>query len=588
MRNRSNVRRSAGRYLLLAVMLFTLLIPLSAGAAEVNFAYPKVSTKKGIYVTPGMEEDALELGIRHTTINLSVGDFMPAPAYRNSTHCYSMSYGGTTYWFAKNCIERYDRELNRLAESNVIVTAILLLPRRSDLNYLIYPAARGKSANYYQWNMTDASAVNTLRAIVTFFQRRYSNPNGARIVGWIVGNEVNNSRDWNWGGYIGVDTYVDLYAAEVAEVYRAARSVYGNARIYMCLDHYWSAGNGSYWYAGKTILKKFASRMKARGLGKGTWNIAYHPYNTDLTVTDIMASSSSVTNKAGTRIITMKNLNVLTKFVKKKYSKNCRIILSEQGYSSVTRGRNTSAEQAKSVALAYYIAQHNSMVDSLILHRQVDHSAEAAAGGAFGLYSSWGGENASARKLAWDTYQIVDSTVTNKYTRYAAKQAKKATGKKVKKVFTAKKGKFQATNSLGWSHYYTNGAAGYGALSGISLSGSGYVLRHDASRNANVPWGIRRSGTINCRTMDKLGFGIIVNGATNGSCRLTLRLWSGAKSYFKAAAVIGNGTPNSLLVDLSKWKHRNNITRIDILLTPNGGGWTSGANASVYSIGIRR
>ena len=48
------------------------------------------------------------------------------------------------------------------------------------------------------------------------------------------------------------------------------------------------------------------------------------------------------------------------------------------------------------------------------------------------------------------------------------------------------------------------------------------------------------------------------------------------------------GVPNGLYMKLEKWKYRNKITRIDILVTPNGGGWTANADAAIWSIGIRK
>lgn len=572
---------------MMLVLTMSFLMLTEALAAEAKYAYPSATNKKGLYVCPGMEEDAIELNVKHATINLSVGDFMPSKAYRNNNHCVPFTYEGETFWFSKASLEQYDTELNRLAQNDVIVTAILLLPARSDdLSYLIYPAARGKSANYYQWNMTDARAVRALKAIVTFFQRRYLKKSGPRIVGWIVGNEVNNSSVWNWAGYIDVDTYMSLYAAQVAEVYKAARKVYANARIYMCLDHYWSASNGSYWYAGKTILTKFAKQISSKGLKKGTWCIAYHPYNISQYEPNIMSSSAAVTNKTSTRIITMKNLNVLTKYVKKKYSSKCRIILSEQGYSSVTANRDTSAEQAKNIALAYYIAEQNSMVDSLILHRHVDHTGE---GEKYGLYTSWGGENAAYQKASWSTYKYADTTKTNSYTKYAAKQAKKISKKTVKKKITVKTGKFSTVKSLSWKKSYTNKFSPFGALSDFGLSNGIYYLTHDAYRNANVPWGMVRKGKINCKTYKKFGFGIVVNGARSGSALVYLRLWSDSKRYFDCSCTVPNGVPRNLCVNLSKWKYRNKITKVEIYIrAADGGGWSNGTSAQIYTIGVKK
>lgn len=581
-------RRKALRHFLTIALALSLVFLMLTGvqAAEFNYAYPKATSKKGLYVCPGMEEDAIELGIQHATINLSVGDFMPSSAYRNNTHCIPFVYEGTTYWFSKNAVAKYDSELIRLSGSNVLVTAILLLPNRNDdLKYLIYPAARNKKANYYQWDMTNPEAVRALRAIVTFFQRRYSNPSGPRIVGWIVGNEVNNSGVWNWAGNISIDAYVNLYAAQVAEVYSAARSVYASARIYMCLDHYWSAGNGSYWYPGKDILTRFAGCMAARGLGKGTWCIAYHPYNISEKEPNILSTSAAVTNKVDTRIITMKNLSVLTRFVKKYYSKNCRIILSEQGYSSVTSGRDTSAEQAKNVALAYYITQQNDMVDSLILHRQVDHTGE---GERYGLYTSWGGESAAYQKLSWASYKYADTTKTNRYTRNAANEAKKITGKKVTKSLTVKNGNLKPIGDLSWTMGYTNNFTPFGALASFRYENGAYVLGHDYSRNANVPWGMVRAGRINCKKNQKFGFGILVNGSLNGSATVYLRLWSGNKNYFDASAVVACGIRNNLYANLKKWTKRNKITKVEILIRPAGAGWVNGSSAQIYSIGTRK
>jgi len=251
----------------------------------------------------------------------------------------------------------------------------------------------------------------------------------------------------------------------------------------------------------------------------------------------------------------------------------------------VTGGKNSSTEQARSVALAYYIAQNNSMVDALILHRHVDHSLEAATGAAFGLYTSSGGENASEKKPSWDAYRLADTTKTNKYTRYAEKQAKKVTGKTIKKVFKVQTGKLKTTTGLKWKKYCTAGAAGYGALSGFSWVNNTYLLTHDNARNANVVWGIRRKGKVNCSSRKKLGFGIRVNGALNGKCRVTVRLWAGKKRFYEAKKVIPCKTSVGLYVNLKKWKYRKKISRIDILISPAGSRWAKDANAAIYAIG---
>ena len=123
------MKHRAGTVRCLAAVMAAVMVFLCAPAswaAQYHYAYPSANTKKGLYVAPGMEEDALELGIQHATINLSVGEFMPDAVYRNKRHCVPYQYDGKTFWFSKDALERYDTELGRLAketnEKNRVVT----------------------------------------------------------------------------------------------------------------------------------------------------------------------------------------------------------------------------------------------------------------------------------------------------------------------------------------------------------------------------------------------------------------------------------------------------------------------------------
>ena len=568
--------------------LLAILVICMAGVCEAavyDYAYPTAETKKGLYVADGMEEDALDLGVNHATINIVISHMLAEEWQKTDEYSYSYEYGGQTYWFRKSVIDGYDTKLTRLSQGGCIVTGILLVENRADYaGDLVYPAAKGKTANYYLWNMTDANAVAMIQAAVSFLQTRYGAPTGPRIVGWIVGNEVNNARDWNWGGAISFDTYMDIYAQEVVTVAAAARSIYSNARVYISLDHYWNASMDTYWYAGKKVLTTFAAMMAARGYGNGTWCIACHPYNADLLDPDILTKSSNVKKKASTAIITMRNLKVLTKFVKKHYSEGCRIILSEQGYSS-SRSAKT---QARSVALAYYIAEAYDMVDAFIYHRQVDHSAEAASGAAFGLYTSYGGENAAGAKKAWRAYRCADSTQKNKFTKYAAKKAKKITGSKAKQTYKAATGTLKITKGLKVTENYTAGGGGWGALTSAVFENGVYTLVHDTTRNANVPWGIIRDGTINAKKLTKFVLALTVTGSTSGRCDVYVRLYSGAKKYYETHRVIGCGSQVNLMTDLKNWKARKNITRVKIMIRPKGGLWAEGASAVISAMGLRK
>ena len=113
--------------------------------------------------------------------------------------------------------------------------------------------------------------------------RRYSSTNGkyGRIVNWIVGNEVNNYRTYNYAGSKTLNQYAKIYADQFRLAYNTLTSVYSNARVYISLDHLWNTNNVSGTFASRKMLDKFASKLRAGG--NISWNLAYHPYSSPLT-----------------------------------------------------------------------------------------------------------------------------------------------------------------------------------------------------------------------------------------------------------------------------------------------------------------
>ena len=91
----------------------------------------------------------------------------------------------------------------------------------------------------------------------------------------------------------------------------------------------------------------------------------------------------------------MKNLHVLTGYMKKTYGSSVRIILSEQGYSS-SWGQ---ANQAAAIAASYYIAACDPMVDAFIIRSYYDHPIEVAQDLSMGI----------AGKEAFAVYKYMDT-----------------------------------------------------------------------------------------------------------------------------------------------------------------------------------
>ena len=109
-----------------------------------------------------------------------------------------------------------------------------------------------------------------------------------------------------------------------------------------------------------------------------------------------------------TTFITMRNIETLTNYVKSKYGSNTRIILSEQGFSSASGGQ---ANQAAALALAYYKAACNPMIDAFIIRSYKDEAHEVAQGLAMGLKDANG-----KKKTAFNVFANMDGSNSLKYT----------------------------------------------------------------------------------------------------------------------------------------------------------------------------
>ena len=82
--------------------------------------------------------------------------------------------------------------------------------------------------------------------------------------------------------------------------------------------------------------------------------------------------NDNVTNSDSTKQVTMKNLSYLTNYVATHFRRDVRILLSEQGFTSVSYGTTNETLQAAAWAYAYYITEFNDKVDAFIMNRHVD------------------------------------------------------------------------------------------------------------------------------------------------------------------------------------------------------------------------
>lgn len=201
-----------------------------------------------------------------------------------------------------------------------------------ELQYLIYPAGRVAGKNDYALNMSEASARATLEALFSYITESLGgtrgtdeggwfegggskSPQNFRVSNWVLGNEVNACKAWNYAGNVSTQECADNYARAFQVLYQAVKKSDRNARVFISLDHTWTAWTSD-GHPGKEYLDRFAYYMHATE-PQMEWHVDYHPYSNPLYRNDFWNDWSSTSGSEYTSYISMNNLWVLTNYLKK-------------------------------------------------------------------------------------------------------------------------------------------------------------------------------------------------------------------------------------------------------------------------------
>lgn len=389
--------------------------------ARYSPSFGNTSSKKGLLVDPeklrGAELD--DLGVKHAAYNIPLSRILgnTSNAYYPTVY---YTYNGRSYAFNGQVIAEYDYVFSTLTNKGIITTAIILNDIHPGYMELIHPKARsgGGGAPYYAFNATDEAGTEYIAAIASFLANRYAGTGHGKVMNWVIGNEINARKEWNYIEYMETADYVEEYAKAFRIFYNAILSINGNARVYISLDQQWVKSlysNGG--YGSKQILDEFNRNIKEDG--NIDWGVAQHPYNYPLTSAKAWSTSgksgSYVLNSETTPVITIKNIHVLTDYLQKEEyltdSGEVRhVILSEMGYTS-SAGQDL---QAASFVYAYKIIESNRYIDSMLFSRQTDAPAELAQGLALGINTLGGGH-----KSIYNAFKYVDTADAAKYTDFA-------------------------------------------------------------------------------------------------------------------------------------------------------------------------
>lgn len=404
-----------GRYTLVSIPQF---ITNPEAVAKHSGVYMTPSTKKGILIdyskrNSGQLED---LGVGQVALNIRIGDIM-GPTTNGLYPTVYYNYNGKTYSFNGAVLSGFDITIRSLTAKGISTTAILLNTYSSSYISLIHPNARSAGAcPYYMFNGADAAGVEMLAAVGSFLADRYSSSANGRISNWVIANEINARKEWNYLNYTDVAAYTAEYAKAFRVLYTAIKSTSGSARVYISLDQQWDRNiKNNPDYDGRDVLDNFNSYIEK--YGNIDWGLAYHPYNVPLTTCKTWAASKYVSHSAGSSMITMQNIEVLVNYMNQESFKtsdgNVRsIMLTELGYTS--QGSGSEQLQAAAIAYAYYKVAHYADIDGLLLNRQTDDATEIAQGLATGITTLSGGH-----KLSYDVYKYMDTDQREVHTEFA-------------------------------------------------------------------------------------------------------------------------------------------------------------------------
>lgn len=386
---------------------------------EMIAKHPKVfqtpESKKGILVDPSRlrGSELTDLGTKQAAYNIPLGRLLGAttnPAYPTISY----NYNGKTYSINGQAVAEFDIVFGNLTAKGITTTAIVLNDYGA-YQQMIHPKSRVRgAAPYYMFNAAENEGIDMLAAAVSFLADRYSGSAHGVISNWVVANEVNARKEWNYMEKLDVVSYTEEYVRAFRVFYNAVKSVAGDARIYISLDQQWDRNlKNNHDYDGRDVLDAFNDSMRKHG--NIDWGIAQHPYNVPLTTTATWAPTKYVKHSADTSIISMQNIEVLVNYMHQEQFLTDRgevrsIMLTEQGYTS-SKGE---ANQAAAFCYAYYKVAHYDDIDGFLLNRQTDAAVEVNQGLAFGINGLDG-----HRKQMYDAFKYADTAQWEEHFAFA-------------------------------------------------------------------------------------------------------------------------------------------------------------------------
>ncbi len=335
-------------------------------------AFASTTSYKGLQTVS--VSDAVENGCEHMFFNLFLESYWADPSYG-----VKYIYNGNEYYFSDmSGIVSVVKQANA---RGITVTAQLMVKSSSTARngVLIAPSAQsGLGAHTYYAPNVDS---HFYQAEIQYLAQLFSQAD-CHIDNWVVGNEVNmpNSPFSPYTGYgTDIEANTSQWAKDFKLVYNTVRKYTQASRVSICVDHSWQHNDEGRGISTKDFLDNFAP--KASGTD---WCIAYHLYPAVLyeptlwgiTQLESVAGRDLNPRNESAEFVDGYNLYIMSNYIKNKFGSNHRIMLTEEGFSD----NDGEKIQAASLALSYYAAKFNDMVDCFILNTQNAGKLDTAYG----------------------------------------------------------------------------------------------------------------------------------------------------------------------------------------------------------------
>ncbi len=372
------VQKHSGSYTLLSHGHFADEV-----AAKWNLPDETPRSKKGLggFSADGPAGDIDALGITSVTVNIFL-DFLRSDPGPDRI---PFRYGGQQFYADAAAIAKYDKTLKYAASRNLIVSAILLVPKAtnqkdSSLGKLLAYPHSDPSGIYAMPNVESAEGLQVYAAALDFLAERYSRPDKqfGRIHHWIMHNEVDAGWVWTNAGDKSQLTFMDMYIKSMRAMYLIARQYNPHARVYISLTHFWNWTEDKHFYLPRQMLDELTEFSRQEG--DFDWSIAYHPYPESLFKPRTW-DDKRVSFSLDSQLITFKNIEVLDAWTTQpatfyRGQTPRTIFLSEQGFNSESYSASDLADQAAGLAYAWKKIEHLDSIEAMQYHNWIDNRGE--------------------------------------------------------------------------------------------------------------------------------------------------------------------------------------------------------------------